>query len=205
MRVVKRSGRIEDMRFDNIPNRIKNLTYGLSENCDSSKVAQQVASSLYDGISAQEIDILSAEVCVGMITSDPDYETLATRIVASNIQKVCPNNFHLAMKKLAKVGIVTEEVARVAGIVRNDIVPKRDFDFGYFGLKTLEKSYLQRLDGILMETPQYMYMRVSIGIHGDDIPSVLDTYDKMSKVFSFMRPLPYSMQVPQDLKCQVVS
>ena len=71
MRVVKRSGRIEDMRFDNITNRIKNLTYGLSENCDSSKVAQQVASSLYDGISAQEIDILSAEVCVGMITSDP--------------------------------------------------------------------------------------------------------------------------------------
>jgi hypothetical protein len=94
MRVVKRSGRIEDMKFDNITNRIKNLTYGLSENCDSSKVAQQVASSLYDGISAQEIDTLSAEICVGMITSEPDYEILATRIIASNIQKVCPNNFH---------------------------------------------------------------------------------------------------------------
>ena len=198
MRVVKRSGRIEDMRFDNITNRIKNLTYGLSENCDSSKVAQQVASSLYDGISAQEIDILSAEVCVGMITSDPDYETLATRIVASNIQKVCPNNFHLAMKKLAKVGIVTEEVARVAGIVRNDIVPKRDFDFGYFGLKTLEKSYLQRLDGILMETPQYMYMRVSIGIHGDDIPSVLDTYDKMSQgLFIHATPTLFNAGTPR--------
>ena len=198
MRVVKRSGRIEDMRFDNITNRIKNLTYGLSENCDSSKVAQQVASSLYDGISAQEIDILSAEVCVGLITSDPDYETLATRIVASNIQKVCPNNFHLAMKKLAKVGIVTEEVARVAGIVRNDIVPKRDFDFGYFGLKTLEKSYLQRLDGILMETPQYMYMRVSIGIHGDDIPSVLDTYDKMSQgLFIHATPTLFNAGTPR--------
>ena len=198
MRVVKRSGRIEDMRFDNITNRIKNLTYGLSENCDSSKVAQQVASSLYDGISAQEIDTLSAEVCVGMITSDPDYETLATRIVASNIQKVCPNNFHLAMKKLAKVGIVTEEVARVAGIVRNDIVPKRDFDFGYFGLKTLEKSYLQRLDGILMETPQYMYMRVSIGIHGDDIPSVLDTYDQMSQgLFIHATPTLFNAGTPR--------
>ena len=198
MRVVKRSGRIEDMRFDNITNRIKNLTYGLSENCDSSKVAQQVASSLYDGISAQEIDTLSAEVCVGLITSDPDYETLATRIVASNIQKVCPNNFHLAMKKLAKVGIVTEEVARVAGIVRNDIVPKRDFDFGYFGLKTLEKSYLQRLDGILMETPQYMYMRVSIGIHGDDIPSVLDTYDKMSQgLFIHATPTLFNAGTPR--------
>ena len=198
MRVVKRSGRIEDMRFDNITNRIKNLTYGLSENCDSSKVAQQVASSLYDGISAQEIDTLSAEVCIALITSDPDYETLATRIVASNIQKVCPNNFHLAMKKLAKVGIVTEEVARVAGIVRNDIVPKRDFDFGYFGLKTLEKSYLQRLDGILMETPQYMYMRVSIGIHGDDIPSVLDTYDKMSQgLFIHATPTLFNAGTPR--------
>jgi len=198
MRVVKRSGRIEDMKFDNITNRIKNLTYGLSENCDSSKVAQQVASSLYDGISVQEIDTLSAEVCVGMITSDPDYETLATRIVASNIQKVCPNNFHLAMKKLAKVGIVTEEVARVAGIVRNDIVPKRDFEFGYFGLKTLEKSYLQRLDGILMETPQYMFMRVSIGIHGDDIPSVLDTYDKMSQgLFIHATPTLFNSGTPR--------
>ena len=183
MRVVKRSGRIEDMKFDNVTNRIKNLTYGLSEKCDSSKVAQQVFSSMYDGISAQEIDTLSAEICIGMITSDPDYEVLATRIIASNIQKVCPNNFHVAMKKLAKAGIVTDNVARIAGRVRDDIVTKRDYDFGYFGLKTLEKSYLQRLDGVLMETPQYMFMRVSIGIHGDDIPSVLETYDKMSQGF----------------------
>ena len=181
MRVVKRSGRIEDMKFDNITNRIKNLSYGLSEHCDSSKVAQQVASSLYDGITVQEIDVLSAEICVGMITTDPDYEVLATRIIASNIQKVAPNNFHIAMKKLAKAGIVTDEVAHVAGIVRNDIVTKRDFDFGYFGLKTLEKSYLQHHDGVLMETPQYMFMRVSIGIHGEDIPAVLETYDKMSQ------------------------
>ena len=106
MRVTKRSGRIEDIKFDNVTNRIKNLTYELSENCDSSKVAQQVFSSLYDGITTQEIDTLSAEICVGMITSDPDYEILATRIVASNIQKVCPKNFNLAMKKLQKAGIV---------------------------------------------------------------------------------------------------
>jgi ribonucleotide reductase alpha subunit len=198
MRVVKRSGRIEDMKFDNITNRIKNLTYGLSKNCDSSKVAQQVASSLYDGITAQEIDTLSAEVCVGMITSDPDYEILATRIVASNIQKVCPNNFHIAMKKLAKAGIVTEEVARIAGRVRDDIVTKRDYDFGYFGLKTLEKSYLQRLDGILMETPQYMFMRVSIGIHGEDIPSVLETYDKMSQgMFIHATPTLFNAGTPR--------
>jgi ribonucleoside-diphosphate reductase alpha subunit len=198
MRVIKRSGRIEDMKFDNITNRIKNLTYGLSENCDSSKVAQQVASSLYDSITVQEIDTLSAEVCVGMITSDPDYEVLATRIIASNIQKVCPNNFHIAMKKLAKAGIVTDEVAHVAGLVRNDIIAKRDFDFGYFGLKTLEKSYLQRLDGVLMETPQYMFMRVSIGIHGDDIPSVLETYDKMSQgLFIHATPTLFNAGTPR--------
>jgi len=141
MRVIKRSGRIEDMKFDNVTNRIKKLTYGLSEKCDSSKVAQQVFSSMYDEITTQEIDTLSAEICIGMITTDPDYEVLATRIIASNIQKVCPNNFYLSMKKLAKAGIITDEVAQIAGRVKDDIVTKRDYDFGYFGLKTLEKSY----------------------------------------------------------------
>ena len=183
MRVIKRSGRIEDMKFDNVTNRIKNLTYDLSENCDSSKVAQQVFSSMYDNITAQEIDILSAEICIGMITSDPDYEILATRIIASNIQKVCPNNFHLAMRKLHKAGIITDEVVEVAQKVKESIKTDRDFEFGYFGLKTLEKSYLQRVEGKLVETPQYMFMRVSIGIHGKDIPAVLETYDKMSQGF----------------------
>ena len=183
MRVIKRSGRIEDMKFDNVTNRIKNLTYGLSEKCDSSKVAQQVFSSMYDNITTQEIDTLSAEICVGMITSDPDYEILATRIVASNIQKVCPNNFHLAMRKLQKAGVITDEVVEVAQQVKEQIKTDRDFEFGYFGLKTLEKSYLQRVDGKLIETPQYMFMRVAIGIHGKDIPSVLETYDKMSQGF----------------------
>ena len=181
MRVVKRSGRVEDMRFDNVTNRIKNLTYGLSENCDSSKVAQQVFSSMYDNITTQEIDILSAEICIGMITSDPDYEILATRIVASNIHKICPNNFHLAMRKLQKADVITDEVVEVAQQVKDHIKTDRDFDFGYFGLKTLEKSYLQRVNGKLIETPQYMFMRVAIGIHGKDVPAVLETYDKMSQ------------------------
>ena len=198
MRVTKRSGRIEDMKFDNVTNRIKNLTYGLSEKCDSTKIAQQVFSSMYDGISTHEIDTLSAEICVGMITSDPDYEILATRIVASNIQKVCPNTFHLAMKKLAKAGIVTDEVADIAGQVKDEIKAERDFDFGYFGLKTLEKSYLQRHEGKLMETPQYMYMRVAIGIHGADIPSVLETYDKMSQgLFIHATPTLFNAGTPR--------
>ena len=181
MKVTKRSGRIEDMKFDNVTNRIKNLTDGLSDKVDSTRVAQQVFSSLYDNISTQEIDTLSAEICIGMITSDPDYEILATRIVASNIHKLCPNNFYLAMRKLHKANVVTDEIVEIAQQVKNHIDTDRDFDFGYFGLKTMEKSYLQRLDGKLVETPQYMFMRVSIGIHGNDIPSVLETYDKMSQ------------------------
>ena len=198
MRVIKRSGRIEDMKFDNVTNRIKNLTYGLCDKCDSSKVAQQVFSSMYDNITTQEIDTLSAEICIGMITSDPDYETLATRIVASNIHKVCPNNFHLAMRKLHKADVVTDEVVEVAQQVKGAIDMDRDFNFGYFGLKTLEKSYLQRVDGKLIETPQYMFMRVSIGIHGKDIVGVLDTYDKMSRgLFIHATPTLFNAGTPR--------
>ena len=181
MRVTKRSSRIEDMKFDKVTNRISTLTEGLSDQVDCSKVAQQVFSSMYDGITTHEIDTLSAEICIGMITSDPDYETLATRIVASNIQKTAPNNFHIAMKKLHTSGIITTEVVEVAAQVKDQIIKERDFDFGYFGLKTLEKSYLQRAEGKMIETPQYMFMRVSIGIHGKDIPAVLETYDLMSQ------------------------
>src|SRR5210317_1457297 len=208
MRVIKRSGRIEDMKFDNVTNRIKNLTYGLSDKCDSSKVAQQVFSSMYDNITTQEIDTLSAEICVGMITSDPDYEILATRIIASNIQKVCPNNVHLAMKKLQKSGIVTDEVAEVAQAVKEHIKPDRDFDFGYFGLKTLEKSYLQKVDNKLIETPQYMFMRVAIGIHGRDIPSVIETYDNMSRgLFIHATPTLFNAGTPrpQMSSCFLIS
>jgi len=181
MRVTKRNGRVEDMKFDKVTTRISNLTDGLSSACDSTKVAQQVFSSMYDGIKTQEIDTLSAEICIGMITSDPDYETLATRIVASNIQKQCPKNFVTAMRNLHKAGVVTDEIVRVADQVKEHIKSDRDFDFGYFGLKTLEKSYLQKVDGKLQETPQFMFMRVSIGIHGTDLPAVLDTYNHMSQ------------------------
>jgi ribonucleoside-diphosphate reductase alpha subunit len=198
MRVIKRSGRIEDMRFDNVTNRIKNLTSGLSDKCDSQKIAQQVFSSMYDNITTQEIDILSAEICIGLITSDPDYEVLATRIIASNIHKVCPNNFHLAMRKLQKAKIITDEVVEVAQQVKDYIKTDRDFDFGYFGLKTLEKSYLQRVEGKLIETPQYLFMRVAIGIHGKDTPAVLETYDKMSQgLFIHATPTLFNAGTPR--------
>jgi ribonucleoside-diphosphate reductase alpha subunit len=186
------------MRFDNVTNRIKNLTSGLSDKCDSQKIAQQVFSSMYDNITTQEIDILSAEICIGLITSDPDYEVLATRIIASNIHKVCPNNFHLAMRKLQKASIITDEVVEVAQQVKDYIKTDRDFDFGYFGLKTLEKSYLQRVEGKLIETPQYLFMRVAIGIHGKDIPAVLETYDNMSQgLFIHATPTLFNAGTPR--------
>ena len=198
MRVTKRSGRVEDVKFDNVTNRISKLTYGLSDTVDVSKVAQQVFSSIYDGINTHEIDTLSAEICIGMITSDPDYEILATRITASNIQKRAANNFHIAMRKLHKAGIVTHEVLEVSAKVKDDIKPERDYDFGYFGLKTLEKGYLQKIDGEIIETPQYMYMRVSIGIHGHDTERVLETYDALSKgLFIHATPTLFNAGTPR--------
>ena len=184
MKVIKRSGHVEDVKFDKVTNRISKLThdpYDISQAVDASMIAQQVFSSMHDGISTQDIDTLSAEICIGMITRDPDYEILATRIIASNIQKTVPNTFHISMQNLNEAGIITDEVVEAAATVSDKIIPSRDFDFGYFGLKTLEKSYLQRLDGKVMETPQYMFMRVAIGIHGNDIDSVLETYDHMSR------------------------
>ena len=181
MRVIKRSGRVEDVKFNKVTNRISKLTNELSESVDVSMVAQQVFSSMYDEIKTHEIDTLSSEVCIGLITNDPDYEILATRIVASNIQKRAANNFHIAMRKLHKAGIITHEVLEVSAKVKEDIKHERDFDFGYFGLKTLEKGYLQKIDGDIIETPQYLYMRVAIGIHGHDIDHVLETYDALSR------------------------
>jgi len=198
MRVTKRSGRVEDVKFDNVTNRISKLTEGLSETVDVTKIAQQVFSSIYDGIKTPEIDTLSAEICIGMITSDPDYEILATRITASNIQKRAANNFHIAMRKLHKAGIVTHEVLEVSSKVKDDIKPERDFEFGYFGLKTLEKGYLQKIDGEIIETPQYMYMRVAIGIHGHDIDHVLETYEALSKgLFIHATPTLFNAGTPR--------
>ena len=198
MRVVKRSGRIEDVKFDNVTNRISKLTYGLSKNVDASMIAQQVFSSMHDNIKTHEIDTLSAEICIGMITSDPDYEVLATRIVASNIQKRVPSTFSEAMQKLYDVGIITEEVAKVSSQIDSYIDPERDYQFGYFGLKTLERGYLQKIQDEIVETPQYLYARVSIGIHGDNIERVVETYDAMSKgLFIHATPTLFNAGTPR--------
>jgi len=183
MKVIKRSGQYEEMKFDKVTARISNLIkdpFPISESITPDKIAQQVVASMYDGISTQELDTLASEIAIGMITVDPDYEILATRILASNIQKTAPKTFEEAMQKLYEQNIVTEEVYEVSKKVSGNIIPPRDTEFGYFGLKTLEKSYLTKIKDNVIETPQYLYMRVSIGIHRDDIPAVLETYDMMS-------------------------
>jgi ribonucleoside-diphosphate reductase alpha subunit len=177
MKVLKRSGQLVAIKFDQITTRITTLTKGLSKGVDATKIAQKVSSSIYDGISTQEIDSLSAEIAIGMMTENPDYEILAARIVASNIQKKSAKNFHACMKHLYEVDIIDAKVWEVVNTNKTQLVVDscRDFDFGYFGLKTLEKSYL--MSG---ETPQFMFMRVAVGIHLDDIPRVLETYDYLS-------------------------
>lgn len=191
MRVLKRSGKIENVSFDKVHRRISKLTTDplcgppLSSGLDCQAIAQQVFTSMFDEIRTAEIDDLSAECAVALQTRNPEYETLAMRIVGSNIQKMAPPSFLTSMRKLRAGGIITDEVVAVAAndAVRSALDPSRDFSFTYFGLKTLEKAYLTKLDGKIMETPQFMFMRVSIGIHGDDIPAVLETYDRVSRGF----------------------
>src|SRR5210317_352906 len=208
MRVIKRSGHVEDVKFDKVTNRISKLRYELSEKVDASLVAKQVFSSMYDNITTHEIDTLSAEICIGMVTSDPDYEILATRIVASNIQKTAPKTFSSAMSILYEAGIVTREVYDMSKKLNENINHGKDFDFGYFGLKTLERGYLQRVKDVIIETPQYLYMRVAIGIHGDDTDSIVETYNAMSNG-SFIHATPTLFNAgthkPQMSSCFLVA
>jgi ribonucleoside-diphosphate reductase alpha subunit len=176
MKVIKRSGQSVSVKFDQITARITNLTRGIT-GVDVIKIVQKVTSSIYNEISTQEIDSLSAEIAVGMMTENPDYEILAARIIASNIQKKSAKTFHACIKRLNELEIIDEKVWEIVNTYKNQLVTvsSRDFDFGYFGLKTLEKSYL--MPG---ETPQFMFMRVAIGIHMSDIPKVMETYEYLS-------------------------
>jgi len=182
MKVIKRSGVSSEMLFDKVTIRIQKLNQEpefTKLNVQPDKVSQKVFSSMYDGISTSEIDNLSSEVSVGMITEHPDYETLAMRITVSNLQKTCPKTFSDAMLNLYSKGIVSEKFIKCVSLkVDSWIEHSRDYLFGYFGIKTLQKSYL--FEG---ETPQYMFMRVALGIHCDDYDRVLETYTLMSQKF----------------------
>ena len=188
MKVLKRNGDSVEMLFDKVTVRISKLNAPPEFevlNVHPDKVAQKVFTSMYDGISTSEIDTLSAEVAIGMITEHPDYETLAMRITVSNLQKTCPKTFSDCAMALHTKGLVSEEYIKCVTLDMDSWVqPKRDYDFGYFGIKTLQKGYL--LPG---ETPQYMFMRVALAIHGRDISRVKETYDLMSqKYFTHATP-----------------
>jgi len=184
MHVKKRDGRIENCEFDKVTTRLAKLTNGLSDVVDPQKVAQQVFSSIYDGITTHELDVLTSEIAVSMQTTHPDFEVLATRITASNIQKTAPKTFHDAMTALYEAEIVTEDVYQLSKKkeIEDAILADNDYKFTYFGLKTLEKGYLLRVDDVIAETPQYLWMRVALGIWGDNTEQVLKTYRGMSNL-----------------------
>jgi len=177
------------MKFDKITQRLKNLmTTEMKKAIDVELISQKVIDSLYDGIQSTEIDALVAETAVGMSTIQTEYEDLAARVVASSIRKQIPMTFSDAMWKLKEAEIISEDLWNSIetigrSTVNEAIIHARDMQINFFGLKTLEKSYLQRLGGKLMESPQYLWMRVSLGIHGDDWERTKETYELMSQGF----------------------
>lgn len=194
MFVTKRDGSKEPVRFEKISNRIRKMTYGLNNDyVDSTEIAQKVIAGIYDGISTEELDILSAETAASLITKHPDYSILASRIAVSRLHKETKKKFSETIQDL--YDYINPETNDPAGLI-NDytyevvmknkqkldgaIIHERDFDFEYFGFKTLEKSYLLKTYGKVKESPQHMYMRVAVGIWGEDIKNVLKTYELLS-------------------------
>ena len=196
MYVVKRDGHKEPVMFDKITDRIKKLCYGLNDLVDSVKVAMRVIEGLYDGVTTSELDNLAAETAASMTISHPDYAQLAARIAISNLHKNTNKSFSETMNEMyfyvnprtnQKAPLLSEEVHKViqenAEFLNSHIIYNRDFNYDYFGFKTLERSYLLKINGKIVERPQHMLMRVSVGIHMNDLESVIETYDLMSKKF----------------------
>jgi len=212
MLVVKRDGRKESVKFDKITARIEKLSYGLNTKyVKTIEIAKKVIDGLYDGVSTQELDELAAETAATLTTKHPDYATLAARIAISNLHKTTSKSFSNTMKRLyTYVSIKTGENASLlskkvygiinknAAILDSSIIYDRDFSYDYFGFKTLEKSYLLRLDGKVVERPQHMLMRVAVGIHHDDIDAVLETYTLLSeKWFTHATPTLFNAGTPK--------
>lgn len=196
MYVVKRDGRREPVMFDKITDRIRILCYELNELVDPVKVAMRVIEGLYDGVSTSELDNLAAETAASMTVSHPDYALLAARIAVSNLHKNTKKVFSEVIEDLytyinprtnQEAPLIADDVYKVikanADRLDSTIIYQRDFNYDYFGFKTLERSYLLKLNGQIVERPQHMLMRVAVGIHLDDIDSVIETYELMSKKF----------------------
>jgi len=191
MRVLKRNGTYENVSFDKVLNRIVKLSEGLT-GVQADEVAQKICGRIYDGVKTTELDELTAVTCSTMTTVHPDYGTLAARISISNLHKNTPGTFSEAIDELyackdvhgEQMSLVSEKLYEIVqkhkNIIDAKINYKRDYLFDYFGFKTLERSYLQRIDGKVIERPQYMWMRVSLGIHGSDIELAFAMYDAMS-------------------------
>ncbi|WP_203295366.1 ribonucleoside-diphosphate reductase subunit alpha [Luteirhabdus pelagi] len=211
MNVVKRDGRQEPVMFDKITARVRKLCYGLNELVDPVKVAMRVIEGLYDGVTTSELDNLAAETAATMTTSHPDYARLAARISVSNLHKNTKKTFSEVMTDLYeyvnprtgnKAPLLSDEVYEViqkhADELDSMIIYNRDFGYDYFGFKTLERSYLLKLNGKIAERPQHMLMRVSVGIHMDDIASVKETYELMSKkYFTHATPTLFNSGTPR--------
>ena len=211
MYVLKRDGRKEPIMFDKITARIKKLCYSFNPLVDPVRVAMRVIEGLYDGVTTSELDNLAAEIAATMTTTHPDYASLAARISVSNLHKNTIKSFSETMKDLhdyvnpitgKKASLISDEVYKVikknAEELDSKIIYNRDFGYDYFGFKTLERSYLLKINGQIAERPQHMLMRVSVGIHLDDLEAVTDTYELMSKkYFTHATPTLFNSGTPK--------
>ncbi|MGI4727716.1 MAG: ribonucleotide reductase N-terminal alpha domain-containing protein, partial [Janthinobacterium lividum] len=212
MFVIKRDGKTESVKFDKITARIEKLCYGLNPALvDPVDVAKKVIEGLYDGVTTSELDNLAAETAASLTTKHPDYAQLASRIAVSNLHKNTRKSFSDTMQKLhlyidRKTGknasLIADDVWEVieqnAELLDSTIIYDRDFGFDYFGFKTLEKSYLLKIDGIIAERPQHLFMRVAVGIHKHDVESAIKTYHLMSeRWFTHATPTLFNAGTPK--------
>jgi ribonucleoside-diphosphate reductase alpha chain len=211
MFVVKRDGRKEPVMFDKITARVRKMCYGLNKLVDPVKVAMRVIEGLYDGVTTSELDNLAAETAATMTVQHPDYAKLAARIAVSNLHKNTKKTFSEVMTDLynyvnprtgKKAPLLSDETYKVimdnAAKLDSTIIYNRDFGYDYFGFKTLERSYLLKLNGEIVERPQHMLMRVSIGIHQEDIDEAIETYELMSKkIFTHATPTLFNSGTPK--------
>lgn len=194
MYVIKRDGRREAVKFDKITARVKKLCYGLDPTVDATQVTLKVIDGIFDGVTTSELDNLAAEVAATMTVKHPDYAQLASRIAVSNLHKNTKKSFSETMKDLydyidPKTGehapLLADEVHALiqknAELLDSAIIYDRDFQYDYFGFKTLERGYLLKLNGKVAERPQHMLMRVAVGIHGADLESAIQTYNSLSE------------------------
>lgn len=212
MCVIKRDGRFEDVSFDKILNRLKKLGSEMRPPIvlNYSELVMQVINQLYTHIPTSVIDELTAEQCASLCTNHPNYGVLASRVVISNNHKNTISSFTETMRKLhaftdvhgKNVPLIHEDlfsiVEKHGEHIDAMINYERDYEIDYFGFKTLERAYLMRVDKVVVERPQHMWMRVSIGIHGDDLSAVKETYDLMSlKYFTHATPTLFNAGTPR--------